>query len=130
MQAGRCHRAHAQADRPVAGLTVRRIVEGIKALRQEYCGYLTIQTMLLPINKNGVEQLVALLNEIQPDEGQLNLPSCPVPREWTIDSRGNHERSTENATKLKLLRWEEVDEIEHTLRRLTGLPLSSAYRRE
>lgn len=116
-------------DRPVAGLTVYGIVEGIKALRREYRGHLAIQTMLLPINKNEVELLAALLNEIQPDEVQLNLPSRPVPRDWMIESRGNHERSAENATRLKLLSREDVDEIEGTLRRLTGLPLTSAYRR-
>lgn len=116
-------------DRPVEGITVRSIVEGIKALRREFRGHLAIQTMLLPINKNEMEQMAALLNEIQPDEVQLNLPSRPVPHEWTIESRGNHERGSANATRLKMLSREEVDAIENTLQRLTGLPLTSAYRR-
>lgn len=115
-------------DRPVEGISVRSIVEGIKALRQKYRGHLAIQMMLLPINKNEVEQLAALLNELQPDEVQLNLPSRPVPHEWTIESRGNHEHR-EDATRLKMLSREEVGAIENTLQRLTGLPLTSAYRR-
>jgi wyosine [tRNA(Phe)-imidazoG37] synthetase (radical SAM superfamily) len=113
-------------NRPVAGLSVRGIVAGIKALREEYRGHLAIQTMLLPINRHEVESLALLLQEIQPDEVQLNTPSRAVPREWQLETRGNHAAVNPNATKLKQLSAEELSEIAARLRQLTGLPISSA----
>ncbi|MBS1812642.1 MAG: radical SAM protein [Acidobacteria bacterium] len=110
-------------DRPVAGITIRSIVEGIKTLRKEYAGHLAIQTMLLPVNENEAIALAALLNEIRPDEVQLNTPSRPVPREWIFESRGNHEASFDNAAKLRMPTQEKLAEIEQQLRQLTGLEI-------
>lgn len=110
-------------DRPVPGVTVRSIVEGIKALRQEYPGHLAIQTMLLPINENEIAALAALLNEIRPDEVQLNTPSRPVPHEWVFESRGNHQASFENAAKLRVPTQEKLAAIAQQLRELTGLEI-------
>ncbi|HEX4946750.1 MAG TPA: radical SAM protein [Blastocatellia bacterium] len=112
-------------DRPVAGLTVRGIVDGIKALRRAYHGHLAIQTMLMPINRNEIEQLAMWLKEIQPDEVQLNVPARPVLREWRLEARGNRPATDEPAIKLKLLGSEEVAELAARLRHLTGLPISS-----
>jgi wyosine [tRNA(Phe)-imidazoG37] synthetase (radical SAM superfamily) len=113
-------------DRPVEGITVRGIVEGIKAFRQEYRGHLAVQTMLLPLNKAEMEPLAGLLYEIQPDEVQLNLPSRPVPREWMLDARGNRQAAGEHTAQLKLLSPAEFTEIAAQLRRLTGLPILAA----
>lgn len=113
-------------DRPVAGVTVRGIVEGIKALRKEYHGHLALQTMLLPLNKTEVAQLAALLKEIQPDEVQLNVPSRPIPQEWMIEARGNRTFAGEKAATLKLLSPDELGEIAARLRHLTGLPITAA----
>lgn len=110
-------------DRPVAGITIRSIAEGIKMLRKEYKGHLAIQTMLLPVNENDATALAALLNEIRPDEVQLNTPSRPVPREWIFESRGNHEASFENATKLRVPSQEKLAEIKQQLQQQTGLEI-------
>lgn len=115
-------------NRPVAGLTVRGIVEGIKALREEYHGHLAIQTMLLPINRNEVEQLAILLKEIQPNEVQLNSPARPVPREWQLEARGNRSAAETDAIRLKQLGTEDLADIAARLRELTKLPISSAIR--
>lgn len=112
-------------DRPVAGITVRSIVEGIKALRQEYRGHLAIQIMLLPVNENEIAALAALLNEIQPDEVQLNTPSRPVPREWIFQARGNHHASFENAAKLRVPSPAKLAEFAQQLRQLTGLAIAT-----
>lgn len=117
-------------DRPVAGVTVRSLVEGIKALRQEYAGHLAIQTMLLPLNVNAIEPLAALLNEIRPDEVQLNLPSRPVPREWVMEARGNRPLPLENASQLRLPSQEKLEEIEQRLQQLTGLKITAADHRK
>lgn len=115
-------------NRPVAGLSVRRIVAGIKALRAEYHGHLAIQTMLLPMNQNKVEQLAVLLKEIQPDEVQLNLPARPVPREWRLEARGNRPAADAQAIHLKQLNAAELADIAARLHQLTGLTISSATR--
>ena len=115
-------------DRPVAGVTVRSLVAGIKALRKEYPGHLAIQTMILPVNENESAALAALLNEIQPDEVQLNTPSRPVPREWMVESRGNHEATFANAAKLRVPSQEKLMEIERQLSRLTGLNITAKGR--
>lgn len=112
-------------DRPVAGITVRSIVEGIKALRQEYHGHLAIQTMLLPVNENEIGVLAAVLKEIQPDEVQLNTPSRPVPREWIFAARGNHDATFENAARLRVPTLEKLAAIAEQLHALTGLEITA-----
>ena len=114
-------------DRPVAGITVRSIVEGIKTLRKEYPGHLAIQTMLLPVNENEIVALAALLNEIQPDEVQLNTSSRLVPREWIFEARGNHQETFANAAKLRVPSQAKLTEIEQQLQQLTGVVITTKW---
>ena len=114
-------------DRPVEGVTVRTIVDGIKALRKEYSGYLAIQTMLMPLNSGQIGGLAGLLNEIKPDEVQLNTPLRAVPREWITQSRGDHGERNYPTVRLKVIDRQEAERIEAELRRLTGLPIISVY---
>ena len=81
--------------------------------------------MILPVNGNESAVLAALLNEIQPDEVQLNTPSRPVPREWMVESRGNHQATFANAAKLRVPSQEKLMEIEQQLSRLTGLNITT-----
>lgn len=117
-------------DRPVAGVTVRSIVDGIKALRREYPGYLAVQSMFMPLNNQDVETFADILKEIGPDEVQLNTPLRPVPRGWYIEARGNHERANApyEAVELKHLTREEARDLEARLRELTGLKVVSVYK--
>jgi wyosine [tRNA(Phe)-imidazoG37] synthetase (radical SAM superfamily) len=119
-------------DRPVAGVTVRSIVDGIKALRAEYPGYLAVQSMFMPQNTKDVEAFAELLNEIKPDEVQLNTPLRPVPKGWYIEARGNHERESApyESFELKHLNREEARELEARLKELTGLKIVSVYKEE
>lgn len=118
-------------NRVAEGVTLERILRGIKALRHdpEFRGKLTIQSMFMPINKNEVHQLAALIKEIQPAEVQLNTPKRPYPREWYPEARGNHygEAPVETVT-LKTITLEEAQEIEQILRETTGVPIRSVYR--
>jgi wyosine [tRNA(Phe)-imidazoG37] synthetase (radical SAM superfamily) len=113
--------------RPVEGITLRRIVDGIKMLRAEYAGFLAIQTMLTQINRNQLQPLATLLKEIQPDEVQLNLPLRPIPRRWSFEARGNREFSTPDLTSLKPLPRQEALLMGTILRRLTYLRIVSPY---
>lgn len=114
-------------NRPVEGITLRRIVDGIKTLRAEYAGFLAIQTMLTQINRNQLEPLATLLKEIQPDEVQLNLPLRPIPRRWSFAARGNQEISTPDVTSLTPLPRQEALLMETILRQLTDLKIVSRY---
>jgi wyosine [tRNA(Phe)-imidazoG37] synthetase (radical SAM superfamily) len=119
-----------RVNRPVDGVTVRSIVEGIKALRAEYKGYLAVQMMFMPMNRSEIQAMAMLLNEIRPDEVQLNTPRRPVPREWHLESRGNHEGVPYPAVQLKTVDREEALAIEKQIRDLTGLKVVSIYRQD
>lgn len=117
-------------NRPVEGVTLASVVGGIKKLRAEYKGWLAVQTMLMPMNSREIESLATLLNEIRPAEVQLNTPLRPVPREWSVGTRGNHSPVVENAVRLRVLDHAQAEQIEAELRALTGLPIVSVYRHE
>jgi wyosine [tRNA(Phe)-imidazoG37] synthetase (radical SAM superfamily) len=119
-------------DRPVEGVTLDSIVEGIKALRAEYTGYLAIQSMFMPQNAKDIEAYAELLNQIRPDEVQLNTPLRPVPKGWYIEARGNHDRESApyEAFELKHLDREQAVALEERLRALTGLKIVSVYKVE
>lgn len=119
-------------DRPVEGVTLHGIVEGIKALRAEYKGYLAIQSMFMPQNVKDIEAYAELLKQIAPDEVQLNTPLRPVPKGWYIEARGNHDRESApyEAYELRHLDKAQAIDLERRLRELTGLKIVSVYKAE
>lgn len=116
-------------DRPVEGVTLEGIIEGIRALRAEYDGYLAIQSMFMPLNTSEVERFAEILSSIAPDEVQLNTPLRPVPKGWYIEARGNHDRESApyEAFEIKHLGREEAQALESRLAELTGLKIVSVY---
>jgi wyosine [tRNA(Phe)-imidazoG37] synthetase (radical SAM superfamily) len=121
-------RTLARVNRPVAGVTLRTSVEGIRRLREEYAGRLGVQLMLLPPSKGRAPEFARLLRDLRPDEVQLNAPRRAVPRAWTIEARGGHAPEEREGARLKTVSAEEAAEFEEELRRLTGLKIVSAYR--
>jgi len=119
-------------DRPVEGVTLAGIVNGIKLLKAEYPGYLAIQSMFMPVNKKAIAAFAAILKDIGPAEVQLNTPLRPVPRGWFIAARGNHVREDApyEAVDLAHLSREEAKDLEAYLRELTGLKIVSVYKDE
>lgn len=118
-------------NRVAEGVTLDRILRGIKAMRDEpgFEGRLTLQCMFMPMNKRQASDLAALVRDIQPDEVQLNTPKRPKPREWYLGSRGNHEGDAPVETiSLKTVTLEEAREIEAILREQAGVPVKSIYR--
>ena len=71
-------RTFRMVDRPVAGITLEKIAQGIKKFRAEYTGHLAIQIMLMRIHRKQAEAFARLLNEIHPDEVQLNAALRPI----------------------------------------------------
>lgn len=118
-------------NRPVVGINLETILEGIKKLKSEFGGKLQIQIMFMPQNKDKIIELANLLNKIKPDEVALNTPTRPYPSGWDMITRGAHGDDAKNikySTKpLKTLTKKEAREIEEKLKDLTGLKIISVY---
>ena len=125
-------------NRPADGINLDVILSGIRKLKHDMNGeachgkpLLQIQIMFMPQNKNQIEELAELLNEIKPDEVALNTPTRPYPSGWDIITRGAHGEDAKKIkypTKpLKQLTREEAKEIEKKLKDLTGLKIISVY---
>lgn len=121
-------RTFRMVDRPVGGVTLDSVVQGIKKFRTEYTGQLAIQIMLMRIHREHGESFARLLNEIRPDEVQLNAALRPIPRGWLPDARGNDATIPATAVLAKTMSPEEAQRIETQIRELTGLKIISAYR--
>ena len=123
-------------NRPANGINLKTILSGIKKLKEDvsveaYRGTpkLQIQIMFMPQNKNKIDELAKLLNEIKPDEVALNTPTRPYPSGFDIITRGAHGEDAKKIkypTKpLKQLTLEEAQNIENRLRELTRLKVIS-----
>jgi len=78
-------------DRPVAGITLSAITEGIRRLGQSYRGQLAIQTMVLSVWRDrDISAYLDLLKTLPIAEVQLNTPTRPRPLTHQLDARGNH----------------------------------------
>jgi wyosine [tRNA(Phe)-imidazoG37] synthetase (radical SAM superfamily) len=118
-----------RVNRPVEGITLHFIIENILQFKQEYHGFLGIQIMFLPSNFLQLENYVLILNQIRPDEVQLNTPTRPYPKYWHISSRGGHSRELRRyeSVPLRTISLEDAEKAEDFLRRETGLNIVSVY---
>jgi len=64
-------------NRPVEGITLQKILTGIRALRDEYGGCLALQMMFFQDNQDQAEALAQLARKIEPDETEVNTPLRP-----------------------------------------------------
>lgn len=118
-----------QMNRPVPGVTLEGIISGIKNLKRQYAGKLSLQCMFMPTNMREVEALADLINAIQPSEVQLNTPKRAYPLEWHLDSRGNHGEKPYPTRELRTVSVPQADEIEALLREKTQVPVLSIYKK-
>lgn len=78
-------------NRPVEGIDLGQILEGIQKFRAEFTGELAIQTMVLAAWDAGVQaNYMRLMQDLAPDEIQLNIPKRPKPLTRQLEGRGNH----------------------------------------
>ena len=126
-----------EINRPAEGIDLNLIVSGIHKLKNDIktCHgkpLLQIQIMFMPQNKNQIEELAKLLNEIKPDEVALNTPTRPYPSGFDIITRGAHGEDAKKIkfpTKaLKTLTHKEAKDIETKLKELTKLEVVSVYK--
>jgi wyosine [tRNA(Phe)-imidazoG37] synthetase (radical SAM superfamily) len=119
-------RTFERINRPVEGLALQSVIDGLSKFRQQYDGWLAIQTMLMPMNAAQTIELAELVNELRPNEIQINTPTRAVPHEWQTAARGN-QQSFENTSRLKVIDRRQAAEIETILRSLTQTHITSIY---
>lgn len=107
-----------RVNRPVAGLTLAGVVEGLRRFREEYSGKLGIQTMLVHATRDSAEAFAAILETVRPDEIQVNSPTRPYPSGWYVQSRGSHEGVDYPARPLKPVPAPVLESFASDLRRL------------
>lgn len=116
-------------NRPAEGVTLGRVLMGIKALRQSYKGRIEVQSMFTPLNMKNLQAYADILKDIKPELVQLNTPKRPYPSEWHRENRGNHHKIFDyKVTDLKTLDEEKAKELEDFLIKETGLSFQSIYR--
>jgi wyosine [tRNA(Phe)-imidazoG37] synthetase (radical SAM superfamily) len=115
-------------NRPVAGITLRSVIEGIRAFKAEYDGHLAIQVMLMRMHGRHLDALAGILKEIGPHEVQLNAPLRPIPRGWFLEARGNYPVAPYPAISTNPISREEARQMETALRESTCLKVTSVYR--
>ena len=111
-------------NRPVEQISHETLVSGIAALRQEFGGFLAVQTMILTqAKRHDIERLAKILRLIGPDEVQLNIPSRPVPAEWEISNRGNRVTGDLGSRTMKLIGPAQLLMLADIIEELTFLPV-------
>ncbi len=115
-------------NRPVEGITLQLVVDGIKNLQKHFTGELEVQTMFSSINVDDLDNYIQLINQIKPDLVQLNTPTRPYPAEWHRENRGNHLMEFDHkVSKLKIISEEQAKMIEQRVRDETGLEIISNF---
>ena len=105
-----------RVDRPVPGIDLRQIVEGIAVFRRNYKGFLALQTMLLKEpDESDINKFAELVKKIDPHEVQLNLPTRPVPPEYFVETRGNEVVHEEGFTMLRTMSREKLEFVRKSL---------------
>jgi wyosine [tRNA(Phe)-imidazoG37] synthetase (radical SAM superfamily) len=70
-------RLFTKINNPVGGITLNDVITGIKKFKSKFHGKLAIQTMFIDDNIGFAEEISDLINEIDPDEVQINTPLRP-----------------------------------------------------
>jgi len=113
-------------DRPVAGIDLMDIWRGLQQFRQQYQGQLGIQSMLLAAWSDR-DQLdyIALMQDLGPDEIQLNTPTRPRPLIHQLEARGNGHTDPPSYTvrHLKPISQGFLQEFAHRLEQAIGIPV-------
>jgi wyosine [tRNA(Phe)-imidazoG37] synthetase (radical SAM superfamily) len=108
-------------NRPVdETIRLEKIVAGIAALRSEFGGRVSIQIMVLPRTVGTLHRLVPILSSLRPHEVQLNVPSRPVPRARTLETRGDH-RAFGADRAWRVIGRSELDAVRERIERETSL---------
>lgn len=109
-------------NRSAPGITIEGIVTGIKNLKRTYKGKLSVQSMIMPVSKKFVDDIVLIINEIKPDILELNTPKRGYPLTWQITNR-EHSLPHSQTRRLKRLIGEEMEYLAKSIQEKTNIPV-------
>ncbi|MBD2496421.1 radical SAM protein [Nostoc sp. FACHB-280] len=115
-----------RVNQPVATIDLPNILTGIEQFRQEYKGYLAIQTMVLSLWKPEILQdYIQFIQHLLPDEIQLNTPSRPRVLVRQLDARGNNIKPSSNyiCQQLRCVSHEQLSAIAQKIYNMTRIPV-------
>ena len=102
-------------NRPAKGITLKRIVSGLISLRKEFKGKIWLEIMLISgINdsKREIEKFREIIDKINPDKIQLNLPVRPAGVNPVRSIKGKGKKNkTSNEVKIPLPSRKKVEGI-------------------
>lgn len=106
-------------NRPVAGINLADIWQGIQKFRMEFQGELGLQTMVLNHwNEETQANYIHMVQSISPDEIQLNTPKRPKPLTRQLEGRGNHTTAQEFLYPVQVFNCVSADVIQELATKL------------
>lgn len=116
-------------NRPVAGIDLTKMLEGMLDFRREYPGEFGIQTMILsPWQEKVKTEYIRWMQLLSPVEIQLNTPTRPKPLTRQLEGRGNHSPDDRGyaVRMFKCLSHAQLQEFATEITRVTGIPVRIA----
>jgi len=113
-----------RVNKPVEGITLQSVFEGIRDFRKQYRGYLAIQSMYQLYSEEQFAEFARMLKEIDPHEVQVNTPTRAIPREWFVEARGNYDETPYPAIEPRKFDRTELEAFGTRLRDETGLEIA------
>jgi wyosine [tRNA(Phe)-imidazoG37] synthetase (radical SAM superfamily) len=117
--------AFRRINRPVHGVHLPRIWNGLQRFAKHYKGHLAIQTMVLSRwSELDLLDYIALMRDLTPDEIHLNTPIRPRPLTHQLDARGNHSIAVDHAIRpLKPVSGEILKQMGDRIHTATQIPV-------
>lgn len=115
-----------RVNHPIEKINLPQILVGIERLRGEYPGNLAIQTMVLsPWTTEMLEIYIEILQRLNPDEIQLNVPSRPRVSVRQLEARENDAPNSDNHPlyQLKCISADILKTIAETIHEATNIPV-------
>jgi wyosine [tRNA(Phe)-imidazoG37] synthetase (radical SAM superfamily) len=117
-------------NRPIADITLDSILQGIQLFKYQYHGQLSVQTMVItPWDNATLQAYIHLIQQIAPQEIQLNTPTRPKPLQRELDGRGNHTGhlyGDRPVTRLKCVDPKTLHQLADTIYQQTQIPCRCA----
>jgi len=110
-------------NKPVEGITLASIVDGIRRLRETYPGFLAIQSMYQHYTPEQTKEFCSAISRISPDEVQLNTPTRSIPRKWFVEARGNYEETPYPAIRPRSADRDALNRFAEIVRDKTEVPV-------
>lgn len=110
-------------NRPIPGTAgLKQIWTGLREFRQRYLGYLVLQTMILvPWSDRAQSDYIGFIQQLAPDEIQLNTPTRPRP--LNASCHLSTEANFNAAYPLKPVNPQVLQEFSDRIQQAVGIPV-------